>query len=338
MLGLRRGTKQIMTNDEILSWMARDRSPIRRDGALPATVVAEALTSYFRNGRALIDDARFMVANDRWSRAASIAVLSLEELAKVPMLANAYMQHEYGGATDAWKGFWKALSKHRDKQKHILTYGSLLKDRIESDGPIHRWLYRFSPPEDLFEHLDAFKQAEFYVDLRLDGVHAPNAGSEVRDTTDFLLAVAQERCDSFESWHVTSRRSLDFLQRSYDEGETGLWPKSFHPEEVEADIIYHSSALSAGIVPDYQSFIRYIHEYRKRLSDKRLKEAIISVAERYRERMDNSRSKLPQYYGRLFEPAKLLISIDKVDQTFGKSFGEKLTSILFKDDKKTPEP
>ncbi|MGX7925479.1 AbiV family abortive infection protein [Tsuneonella sp. HG094] len=326
-----------MTDDEILNWLSRDRSPIRRDGALPENEVAEALTSYFRNGRALIDDARFMVANGRWSRAASIAVLSLEELAKVPMLANAYLQHEYGGVTDAWKDFWKALGKHRDKQKHILCYGSLLKERIEADGPFNRWLYRFSAPEGLFERLDAFKQSGFYVDLRMDGVHAPNSEIEVRDITDLLLALAQERCDSFESWHVTSRRSLDFLKQSFDMGETGLWPKSFQPEEVEADIIYSASAMSAGIVPDYHSFTGYVHEYRKRVADKRLKEAFLSVAKRYRERMDDSRSRLPQYHGRLFEPAKLLISIDKIDKTFGKSFGDKITAILFKDDKEGPE-
>lgn len=326
-----------MTDDEILDWLSRDLSPIRRDGALPAEEVAEALTSYFRNGRALIDDARFMVANDKWSRAASIAVLSLEELAKVPMLANAYLRHEYGGVTDAWKDFWKALGKHRDKQKHILSYGALLKKRIEADGPINRWLYRFSAPEGLFERLDAFKQSGFYVDLRMDGVHAPTAQSEVRETTDLLLTLAQERCDSFESWHVTSRRSLDFLKRSYEVGETGLWPKSFQPEEVEADIIYYASALSAGIVPDYHSFTGYVHEYRKRVADKRLKEAFLSVATRYRERMDDSHSKLPKYHGRLFEPAKLLISIDKIDKTFGKPFGDKLTGILFKDAGESPE-
>jgi AbiV family abortive infection protein len=315
-----------MRDEEVLEWLARARAGIRRDGSLPKGEVAEAVTAYQANGRALLSDALLLAANGRTNRASALTVLALEELAKIPMLVDTFRRHAHGFDPQAWPDYWKVSGRHKDKQKRILLYGELIRSQMDGD-PLHgRRLYRYYSSSDLFQHLDSFKQANLYVDLRLDGVHAPCATNEDLEALDYLLTYAQERCDSFESWHVTTVRSADLLAMSND--DLGRWTTSYQLEEVQGDLLYQLSGASASQVPNYALFNDYVRTVRKNIQDTILQNALLHLAHTYRERVSLSRN-LARYYARQIGAFKLLLGLESLDGgVFGQSFKQKMEERL----------
>lgn len=78
-------------DDQLTSWMGKPESGIRRAGELNETEVAEATVSYLKNGTDLLFDARFLIANARFSRGAALVVLGLEELAKIKIIVETFL-------------------------------------------------------------------------------------------------------------------------------------------------------------------------------------------------------------------------------------------------------
>lgn len=242
-----------MSEDEIAAWLSHKRSPVRRDGVLTKEEVAQAITAYQNNGMRLFEDALLLATNSRIERAAALTVLALEEIAKIPQLVNTFLRYERGVDKDAWIAYWKAGGVHKKKQELILRYGQSIKSQMDGD-PVHgRRLYRYYAPDTILENLDWFKQANFYVDMRQDGIHAPGDQHGAIQAFDYLLTYGQERVDSFCSWHITKRRSLDYLDMALGQKNPEVWTTSYKLEEVQADVFYQASAVSASHIPDYAS-------------------------------------------------------------------------------------
>ena len=303
-------------------------NPIRRDGVLSRDEVAEAVTAYLGNGLDLFEEALLLCAHKKVPRAAALAVLGLEEIAKIPLIVNKFLRFEHGVEKHAWKAYWKTGGSHKTKQALILAYpGQIVRNVFDGD-PMHgRRLYRYYAPEKALETLDAFKQSNFYVDLRDDGVHAPAGDEGNCGALDYLLTFGQERADSFSAWHISARRSADFLELALGHKPVARWTAHYAVPEVRADILYEAAALSASHVPDYMTFCDFAEQYRKKVSEKHFKKALLSLAMLLKDRVERSAS-LPNYYARYLNAFKLMIRLTDERKIVGASFGKLMRETL----------
>ncbi|CAH2398624.1 conserved hypothetical protein [Mesorhizobium ventifaucium] len=299
--------------------------------------VAEAVTTYLGNGLGLFEEALLLCRNDRVPRAAALVVLGLEEVGKVPLLVNTFLRFEHGVDKEAWKAYWKSGGSHKTKQALILGYGKIIREQVDGDPIFSRRLYRHYAPENVLEALDAFKQSNFYVDLRQDGIHAPSNDNRTLAALDYLLTFGQERADSFCGWHVSARRSIDYLDLALGRKSVARWTTNYAVPEVQADILYQAAALSASHVPDYGTFCDFMAQYKTKVSEKHFKEALISLAELLKNRLDRTEA-LPLYYARYLNAFKLMISLSDQKQIVGASFGRKLRELLLPGNKSAAKP
>lgn len=321
-----------MTEDDIASWLSSKPAPIRREGVLTKAQVAAATTAYLKNGLSLFDDALFLAASDRFARAAALTVLGLEEIAKIPMLVNTFLRYEHGVDKEAWKAYWKAGGAHKKKQELILAYGQIIRAVMDGD-PVHdRRLYRYYAPEAVLDNLDAFKQSNFYVDLRQDGMHAPGSQQEAVCAFDYLLTFGQERADSFCSWHISETRSRDYLDMALGQKARSRWTNSYTVDEVMADILYQAAAVSASHVPNYAVFYDFVEHYKQKAADARFKEALLALGATLHRRVKASEP-LPLYSARYLGAFKLMIGLSQQEKLLGKSFSRKLRCSLLPQEK-----
>ena len=190
-------------------------------------------------------------------------------------------------------------------------------------------LYRVYAPDTLFARLDSLKQSNLYVDIREDGVHAPTDDQNLKRSLDFLLVFGQERADSFRSWHVTTKRSSDELEVALGRRALANWTSSYTIQEVEGDILYHASSLSASQVPDYYTFRDFVREYRKKPSKDYFEQALLHLAVAVRGRLIAT-SDLSLYYARSIGLLKMLVGLTDPDTLLGRSFSRKLRETLLK--------
>jgi AbiV family abortive infection protein len=155
-----------MTEEETIEWLSRPRAPIVRGGVLSRDEVAEAITAYLGNGLDLFEEALLLSAHKKVPRAAALTVLGLEEIAKIPQIVNAFLRFEHGAEEGAWTEYWKAGGSHKAKQAIILEYGQKIREVFDGDPMFSRRLYSYYAPEKILQTLEAFKQSNFYVDLR----------------------------------------------------------------------------------------------------------------------------------------------------------------------------
>lgn len=315
-------------DDDVVAWIGGPSSPIKRGGELTDLEVADATVAYLKNGNSLLSDARFLVSNSRVVRGTALAVLALEELAKIKIIVETLLRFKHNVDPEAWKKYWKTGGSHKTKQEEILSYGKIIREVYDGD-PMHgRYLYRLYAPEAALEKLDWLKQASLYVDLREDGIHAPNSTEDTKKATDYLITFAQERADSYMSWHISARRAQDFLSVATGKRDQKNWTSSYRPEEVYADILYQAVALSASNVPDYMTFYDFIRTYlKKNVAEKRIKEAILEVAAELRSRM-NEGNHLPIFAMRYIGAYKLLLGISENSAIFSASFNKELRGRL----------
>jgi len=314
--------------EEVVSWIGGPSSPIKRSGELSEDQVASAVVSYLKNGNGLLSDARLLIANSRTERGTALSVLALEELAKIKIIIETFLRFSHGVEPEAWRKYWKSGGSHKAKQEQILAYGKIIRASYDGD-PIHgRYLYRHYTPDEALEKLDWLKQSSLYVDIRDDGVHAPKASENSIKATDYFLTFAQERADSYMSWHVSVRRTLDQLQVALGKRDMKRWTNSYQPAEVYSDLLYQASALSASHVPDYMTFNSFIKSYlRRKVSEKRVRQGILDLAEELRLRLRES-ERLPIFRARYFGAYKLVIGISENSELFSASFRRELRSKL----------
>ena len=315
-------------DDQLTSWIAKPGSAIKRAGELSETEVADASVAYLKNGVDLLSDARFLLSNERSARGSALVVLALEELAKIKIIIETFLKYEHGVDREAWKKHWKTGGSHRTKQEEILSYGKIIRASHDGD-PMHgRYLYRYYAPDDALEKLDWFKQSSFYVDIRDDGIHAPGSTENSIKATDYLLAFAQERADSYMSWHISQQRTLDQLQVALGKRAMNVWTRSYRSDEVQADLLYQASALSASHVPDYWTFYDFVKSYlKKNVAERRVKDALLNLASEMRLRIIDSES-LPLFQSRYIGAYKLVFGISEISDIFGASFNRELKARI----------
>jgi hypothetical protein len=126
--------------------------------ALGRDEIVLGLTQIHLNARDLLEDARVLAAVRRFPRAGALAVLALEELAKIPVLFQAAIVQELSGRA-FWPEFWKDYTNHATKQKRIADYARgvrALTDGFVNEGPYAHYL-----PDELGRILDIYEQRNF---------------------------------------------------------------------------------------------------------------------------------------------------------------------------------
>ena len=327
--------------DKLLARLGGGQNPKK---LLSVDETAEGLTDCYVNGLTLLDDARLLAANDREPRALSLTILALEELAKVPDLDELYLDPRTRTDADAWTDFWKRFSQHKPKQKRIAAYGNILRDSasleeaiFENSTPYANYL-----SEHAYGHLDNVKQRNFYVDFSGTRFRRPENKKDVSRALDLLFAFAEERADSFGSWHITAQRSVDFLTArlkafsSYTGELSDLlkhihsfndWASSHSPIETQADLMrllcYHSSAM----VPDYASFLPACESFlSKKIEQERIEllgHAVTSLKLRMAiEALPGSRQRASLMFRLLFSYSTRHLSDEDSKELFGVSPSE----------------
>jgi AbiV family abortive infection protein len=243
--------KQKEHNERVLAGLSSGHNPKR---PLSLRETAQGLTACYLNALALLDDARLLVANGREPRALSLTILALEELAKVPDLYEQYVFPTTRNGS-SWVDFWKRWSQHKPKQKRSAAYGNMLR---ESQKPEATVFYNPTPwasylSDKAYTHLDTVKQRNFYVDFIDSGFKRPQVSRQNSTVLDFLFSFAEERADSFGSWHISEQRSADFLAVAQHD-LLNDWATTHTLAEADADLLRLLCRRSSGGVPDYQTF------------------------------------------------------------------------------------
>lgn len=125
-------------------------------GALTAEQVAAGMTVARGNSLRLLDDARALLAGQRWPTAAALAILAIEEVGKLGILRQIATARD----DESLKRLWKEYRSHRSKNKGWIA------PRLMMDGA--RSLEDLRPAVDQEgDHtavLDAIKQIAIYSD------------------------------------------------------------------------------------------------------------------------------------------------------------------------------
>ena len=125
-------------------------------GSLSAEKVAEGVNAAFRNAQELYDEAEILFKQGRFARAASLAVLSIEEVGKVfllPLLLTTTNKQDL-------RLIWKGYRNHKHKNNHVhlqMTKGApqpLTRHSIPPSASIDRWS----------DGMEDLKQIGFYTD------------------------------------------------------------------------------------------------------------------------------------------------------------------------------
>ena len=130
----------------------------RYEGPLSKPKTAEAIGLCLKNSDELIQDARLLFTHGRYARAFALAIVSLEEVGKIPMLTRALSFHAM--ETHQWKHFWKRFRSHVEKRQ--LTAG--LYSISTGSGSAHLILVRWMKERHWEKETEALKQMAFYVD------------------------------------------------------------------------------------------------------------------------------------------------------------------------------
>ncbi len=129
---------------------------IQHWGSLSVEKVAEGVNVAFRNAQELYDEAEILFQHGRFARAASLAVLSIEEVGKVfllPLLLTTTNQKDL-------RLIWKGYRNHKHKNNHVhlqMTKGAQQPITRHSIPPLassDRWS----------DGMEDLKQIGFYTD------------------------------------------------------------------------------------------------------------------------------------------------------------------------------
>ena len=126
-------------------------------GAVGDEEIARGMHLSYKNSRRLARESRILSWVGSPDRAMALAVLGLEELARIPLLLNAVLiAHD---DNEAWQALWKKLRSHSIKQGVWASYGR----RLEMFGSQDAKFFANRYPQGLEPLLDKLKQCGFYV-------------------------------------------------------------------------------------------------------------------------------------------------------------------------------
>ena len=176
-------------------------------GTLSVDEIGRGMHKAYVNARGLVEDAEVLL-DARPARSISLAVLAMEEIGKVVLLAEAAAQ------ASAQPVEWRALRKdldllcHAQKQAVFAGYGKAILDRLATTRgkPTH---YCEDVPAGIGPLLDWMKQMGFYTDAVQGQFISPDEfGRDNAEWAQWLVSVARERVDSFEALHETEASSV----------------------------------------------------------------------------------------------------------------------------------
>jgi len=178
-----------------------------RNGTLSLDEIGRGMHKSFMNACELIEDAETLLEK-RPGRAISLAVLAIEEIAKIVILASAAARAAGGPVKGKIIQREMNLHSHRNKLTLFTIYGSLVLDLTVSGGEKQPF-YKKKLPAGLVPLLNLLKQWGFYVDIARDQFMSPDEfGQDNREWADCLIDVAKERLESFEPLHGSVEKSV----------------------------------------------------------------------------------------------------------------------------------
>jgi AbiV family abortive infection protein len=125
-------------------------------GPLTPAQAAAGIGAAIQNAGELLSDAELLLENKRWQRAAALAILSMEEMGKVPVLRGLLLARDERELRESW------IQYRTHTKKNVLW----IVPQLVAGGA--RKLEHFRPAYDESSHqaklLDSVKQLAFYSD------------------------------------------------------------------------------------------------------------------------------------------------------------------------------
>lgn len=189
-------------------------------GTVSPSLIAEGMNASHRNARRLLNDAEILLRAGSYASAAALAVLSIEESGKIPLLRRLIT-----AATEKERSaIWKEFQNHRTKGAHwivprlVAEGATRLRDLAEAERPGA-------------EHtaiLNAVKQLGLYLDCYGDG-----RWSEPGDAIDSSLAEGIVETAKFLC-------SGSLTRKPFTAREVELWQEHLGPKGDAADGDYRN--------------------------------------------------------------------------------------------------
>ncbi len=131
----------------------------RHNGSITIPVIAVGITAVLHNALSLFDDAKILIAADRFGRAQSLLVAAMEEVGKISVLAS--MSRIPDSNSVLWGDAWESFRSHEHKSTWAFsqTYEDTLR---ESEGLLMCAGHQQEGYAPLCERL---RQLGLYVDL-----------------------------------------------------------------------------------------------------------------------------------------------------------------------------
>jgi AbiV family abortive infection protein len=194
--------------------------------------IATALHLCFKNSAKLSQEAAILEASGSEERAIALIVLSLEELAKIPIVFDALRIAPEN--TRAWKRFWQSWRSHSAKQAIWSVYGELLSTGQDKDADAFSDRY---PPGT---NIDAAKQRGLYVSFTDGAFQSPEEFAHANEEVlPRLRGLISGRLESFRALHgdlADSRRMVAHFRLITSDPAT--WDEATKTSAAQIQSIY----------------------------------------------------------------------------------------------------
>ncbi len=136
----------------------------RPSGPINSSQVLALMRACLENAESIRADADLLFTHEKYTRAAYLYAICLEEVAKLPLLLGC---PEFGDDPARWREFWKKFRSHESKLNTRIA--EILFDLVNpTSAKIVGWAMR---------HMDALKQRALYVDLDNQTLSKENAAA-----------------------------------------------------------------------------------------------------------------------------------------------------------------
>ena len=199
-------------------------------GRLTNRQIAEGMTATAKNAQRLLADATLLVEAGRWPSAASIAILSIEESGKGPILRSMAVAR----SDEEIAKLWKDYRAHRVKNAH----GALLDYLAMGARRLSDFTGMFQADAEHTVRLDDMKQSGLYVDL----FEGPLAWAEPDRVIDQPLALQLVRIAAVLARQgITTEREIEL----WVEHMADAW---LTPDMPYALILWQQAMYEEGLV------------------------------------------------------------------------------------------
>lgn len=211
---------------------------------LTTSEIAVGMNAAAANARRLLEDAETMLSSGRYPSAFCLAVLSIEESGKLPILRALALARDQKELSDVWRDF----RSHRSKNKMWILLDMFMNGarRLEEFRPM------FADDAEHASLLDNLKQIGFYTDC-LGKRH---------------WSIPDEVIDQSLASQIVAIAAILAPKRQVTEKEIALWVKHMKPvwhrnqEHMEAGLsAWHREMVASGLSDaDPETMERFILE------------------------------------------------------------------------------